>query len=127
GLLMMRLNYEYSKRILAWTVPRRIPLVYASSASVYGAGRESATEEDFERPINVYAFSKLMFDRHVRQRTREFSSPVLGLRYFNVYGPGEAHKENMASVVWHFHHQLLRDGEVRLFEGSDGFADGEQQ
>lgn len=127
GLLMMRLNHEYSKRVLAWVVPRRIPLVYASSASVYGAGRESSVDEDCERPINVYAFSKLMFDRHVRQHAREFRAPVIGLRYFNVYGPGEAHKEGMASVIWHFHHQLLKDNEVRLFEGSDGFADGEQQ
>lgn len=127
GLLMMRLNHEFSKRVLDWTVPRRVPLVYASSASVYGAGRESAVDEDFERPINVYAFSKLMFDRHVRQRTHEFRAPVIGLRYFNVYGPGESHKESMASVVWHFHHQVLKDDEVRLFEGSDGFADGEQK
>jgi ADP-L-glycero-D-manno-heptose 6-epimerase len=67
GLLMMRANYEYSKQVLHYATARKLPLVYASSASVYGAGREFRVSEDCERPINVYAFSKLMFDRHVRQ------------------------------------------------------------
>lgn len=127
GLLMMRVNHEYSKQVLNYVVSRRIPLVYASSASVYGAGREFRVTEECERPINVYAFSKLMFDRHVRQHTADFRAPVVGLRYFNVYGPREAHKEKMASVVHHFNRQLLAEGEVCLFEGSDGYGDGEQR
>ena len=126
GLLMMQANYEYSKQVLHYATARKVPLVYASSASVYGAGREFRVSEDCERPINVYAFSKLMFDRHVRQVTASFRAPVIGLRYFNVYGPGEAHKGKMASVIHHFSEQLKTGDEVRLFSGSDGYADGEQ-
>jgi ADP-L-glycero-D-manno-heptose 6-epimerase len=74
----------------------------------------------------VYAFSKLMFDRHVRQATATFRAPVVGLRYFNVYGPGEAHKGRMASVIHHFREQLQAGDEIRLFSGSDGYGDGEQ-
>lgn len=126
GLLMMRANYDFSRHVLAYATGRRVPLVYASSASVYGAGREFRVSEDCERPINVYAFSKLMFDRHVRRVTASFRSPVIGLRYFNVYGPGEAHKGRMASVIHHFREQLKTGDEIRLFRGSDGYGDGEQ-
>ena len=126
GLLMMRTNYDYSRHLLRYATERRVPLIYASSASVYGAGREFRVSEECERPINVYAFSKLMFDRHVRQVTATFRSPVIGLRYFNVYGPGEAHKGRMASVIHHFREQLQSGDEIRLFSGSDGYGDGEQ-
>ena len=126
GLLMMRANYDFSRHLLRYATGRRVPLVYASSASVYGAGRDFRVSEDCERPINVYAFSKLMFDRHVRQVTASFRSPVVGLRYFNVYGPGEAHKARMASVIHHFREQLKTGDEIRLFTGSDGYGDGEQ-
>ncbi len=126
GLLMMRSNYDYSRHVLRYATERRVPLVYASSASVYGAGRDFRVSEDCERPINVYAFSKLMFDRHVRQVTASFRSPVVGLRYFNVYGPGEAHKQGMASVIHHFREQLKSGDEIRLFAGSDGYGDGDQ-
>lgn len=127
GLLMMRVNYDFSRQVLAYATARRVPLVYASSASVYGAGRDFRVSEDCERPINVYAFSKLMFDRHVRQLTPSFTAPVTGFRYFNVYGPGEAHKGRMASVIHHFNEQLGTGDEIRLFQGSDGFGDGEQR
>ena len=126
GLLMMRTNYEFSRQVLRYATERQVPLVYASSASVYGAGRDFRVSEDCERPINVYAFSKLMFDRHVRHVTATFRSPVVGLRYFNVYGPGEAHKGTMASVIHHFREQLQTGDEIRLFTGSDGYGDGEQ-
>ena len=126
GLLMMRMNYDYSKNVLEYATGRQIPLIYASSASVYGAGREFRVSEDCERPINVYAFSKLMFDRHVRQKSPTFRSPVIGFRYFNVYGPGEAHKGGMASVIHHFREQLKSGDEIRLFAGCDGYDDGEQ-
>ncbi len=126
GLLMMQANYEYSKQVLQYATARKVPLIYASSASVYGAGREFRVSEECERPINVYAFSKLMFDRHVRKVTASFRAPVVGLRYFNVYGPGEAHKGRMASVIHHFNEQLKTGDEVRLFTGSDGYADGGQ-
>ncbi len=126
GLLMMRSNYDFSRHLLRYSTERRVPLVYASSASVYGAGREFRVSEECERPINVYAFSKLMFDRHVRQMTAGFRSPVIGFRYFNVYGPGEAHKGGMASVIHHFREQLKTGDEIRLFSGCDGYGDGEQ-
>jgi ADP-L-glycero-D-manno-heptose 6-epimerase len=127
GLLMMRQNYEYSKQVFAFATSRGIPLVYASSASVYGSGREFRVSEDCERPINVYAFSKLMFDRFVRQNMAGVRSPVVGLRYFNVYGPGEVHKGKMASVIHHFNEQLKSGDEIALFAGSDGYDDGEQR
>lgn len=126
GRLMMRLNYEFSKHLLHYCLERRIPLVYASSASVYGAGREFRVAPECERPINVYAWSKLAFDQHVRRVTGTAGTQVVGLRYFNVYGPGEAHKGPMASVVWHFHQQLRQGDEVRLFDGSGGYGPGEQ-
>jgi ADP-L-glycero-D-manno-heptose 6-epimerase len=126
GLLMMRANYDFSRHVLRYATERRVPLIYASSASVYGAGRDFRVTEDCERPINVYAFSKLMFDRHVRQATATFRAPVVGLRYFNVYGPGEAHKGGMASVIHQFHEQLKAGDAIRLFSGSGGYGDGEQ-
>lgn len=127
GLLMMRQNHEYSKQVFGYATERGVPLVYASSASVYGAGREFRVSEECERPINVYAFSKLMFDRFVRRSMAGVRSPVVGLRYFNVYGPGEAHKGRMASVIHHFNEQLKAGDEIALFAGSDGYADGEQR
>ncbi len=127
GRYMMATNFEYSKALLHYCLDASIPLVYASSAAVYGAGKEFRIEADCERPINVYAFSKLSFDQYVRQFLPQPSSQVVGLRYFNVYGPGEQHKGGMASVAWHFHNQLLEGDEVRLFAGNDGYADGEQR
>ncbi len=128
GRYMMEVNYRFSTQLLDYCLAESVPLIYASSAAVYGAGgvfREN--EEQAERPLNVYGYSKLLFDRHVRRRLGNAGSQVAGLRYFNVYGPGEAHKDGMASVVWHVHRQIRDEGEARLFEGSDGFADGEQR
>ena len=126
GQYMMDTNFEYSKRVLHYCLERRIPLIYASSASVYGAGTNFAVERSNERPINVYAFSKLMFDQYLRQLRSKPESQVVGLRYFNVYGPGEQHKGAMASVAHHFNQQLQSGDEVQLFTGSDGYGDGEQ-
>ena len=126
GRMMMQVNFEFSKQLLHYCLDRRIPLVYASSASVYGAGRESRVAPECERPVNVYAWSKLVFDQYARRFIGAARTQVVGLRYFNVYGPGEAHKGAMASVVWHFHRQLAEGGEVRVFEGSGGFGAGEQ-
>lgn len=127
GRFMMQTNFEYSKHLLHYCSDFQIPLVYASSASVYGAGTEFSVERRCENPINAYAFSKLVFDQYVRHVRPDLRAPVVGLRYFNVYGPGEAHKGGMASVIYHFHHQLLNGDEVRLFEGSGGYGDGEQR
>lgn len=128
GRYMMETNYRYSADLLEYCLAERVPLIYASSASVYGAStRFDENDPGVERPLNVYGYSKLLFDRLVRRRLPEAASQVAGLRYFNVYGPGEAHKGPMASIVHHLHAQMVEDGEVRLFEGSDGYADGEQR
>ena len=79
---------------------RRIPLVYASSASVYGLSRRCVEAAECEGPLNVYAYSKWQFDNYVRRLMPEIRTTVVGLRYFNVYGPGEQHKGRMASMVW---------------------------
>jgi len=126
GRYMMRLNYDYSKIVLHYCVGNNIPLIYASSASVYGAGTEFAVDRANEHPINAYAYSKWQFDQYLRVNWAAIDSQIVALRYFNVYGPGERHKGGMASVIWHFHNQLLAGDEVRLFEGSDGYANGEQ-
>jgi len=127
GKFMMDNNFAYSRELLDYCLAERVPLIYASSASVYGAGPRFAEEPAAERPLNVYGYSKLLFDQHVRRRASESQSQVVGLRYFNVYGPGESHKGSMASVALHFDAQVAADGEARLFEGSDGYAAGEQR
>lgn len=128
GRYMMEVNYRYSTQLLDYCLAESVPLIYASSAAVYGAsGVFREDEERAERPLNVYGYSKLLFDHYVRLRLDSAKSQVVGLRYFNVYGPGEAHKDAMASVVWHLHRQIRDEGEARLFEGSDGFDAGEQR
>jgi len=126
GEFMMDVNYRYSKTLLHLCQERRVPYLYASSASVYGAGPKFVEERAHERPINLYAYSKFLFDQYVR-RWPDPTAPVVGLRYFNVYGPREQHKGPMASTAFHFNTQVEKDGECRLFEGSDGYASGEQR
>lgn len=127
GRYMMRLNFEYSKILSQYCIVRQIPFIYASSASVYGSGRVFRVSPDCEHPINLYAYSKLLFDQYIRRQLGTAESQIVGLRYFNVYGPREQHKGGMSSVVYHFNQQLLSGNEIRLFEGSDGYADGEQE
>lgn len=127
GRYVMARNFKYSKVLHAWCVRRGVPLIYASSASVYGAGDRFVERREAERPLNTYAFSKFAFDQYVRAQSWKVSSQVAGLRYFNVYGPRERHKGKMSSVVRHFSNQIHKDGECRLFEGSDGYASGEQR
>jgi ADP-L-glycero-D-manno-heptose 6-epimerase len=127
GRYMLENNFTYSKELLHWALDRRVPMVYASSASVYGAGQTCVEEPAYERPLNVYAYSKLLFDQYVRRHLAAARSTVVGLRYFNVYGPGEHHKGRMASMVYQLHDQLARTGVARLFEGTDGYAAGEQR
>ncbi len=131
GVYMMENNFTYSKLVLGYAVEKDAPLVYASTAAVYGLsgpGRFSPTAEN-EKPLNVYGFSKLVFDHYVRELFRKGALPitVVGLRYFNVYGPREQHKDRMASVIHHFAKQMKETGRVRLFEGSGGYAHGEQR
>ena len=127
GQYMMDNNFTYSKEVLHFAVEHGIPLVYASTAAVYGLSRHFSETPANERPLNVYGFSKLAFDMYLRPLLPSIKSPVVGLRYFNVYGPREAHKGRMASVIHHFTRQLRETGRIRMFEGSDGYANGEQR
>jgi ADP-L-glycero-D-manno-heptose 6-epimerase len=126
GRFVLRVNYEYSKELFGFCTERGIPFIYASSAAVYGGSREFRVDPACERPLNIYGYSKLLFDRWLRQRQAELRSQVVGLRYFNVYGPRESHKGEMASVAYKQHLQLAAGSCVELFEGSDGYANGEQ-
>lgn len=127
GQYMLDNNYTYSKELLHFAMRHAIPFVYASSAAVYGASAGFAEAPANECPVNVYAYSKLLFDNYARARAAETGARLVGLRYFNVYGPGEAHKGAMASVIFHFNNQLHATGRLRLFEGSHGYANGEQR
>jgi ADP-L-glycero-D-manno-heptose 6-epimerase len=127
GRYMMDNNFTFSKELLHFATDRKIPLVYASTAAVYGASTEFAEVPANERPLNVYGYSKMVFDDYVRRLMPQFKSTVVGLRYFNVYGPREQHKGRMASVIHHFTRQLKDTGTIRMFVGSGGFADGEQR
>lgn len=127
GQYMMRNNYEYSKNLLHYCLDRSIPFIYASSGSVYGINENSVEIRENEIPVNIYGYSKYLFDNYVRIFALGKHSQVAGLRYFNVYGPGEEHKQSMASVVYHFNKQLLESGKVKLFRGSGRFSDGEQR
>jgi ADP-L-glycero-D-manno-heptose 6-epimerase len=122
GRYMMKTNFSYSKALLQECLKRKIPFIYASSAAVYGLGTRAFSETfDNEKPLNVYGFSKLAFDNHVRSILPGASSPVIGLRYFNVYGPREDHKGDMASVIFKMFRQHQRGEPLALFEGSEGF------
>ena len=126
GCYMMKNNYTYSKHLLNYCLGHEVPFLYASSAAVYGTQLSFTENQGNESPINVYGYSKYLFDEYVRQKSINNKSQVIGLRYFNVYGPGEQHKGEMASTVFHFNNQLLSEKCVKLFKGSGGYADGEQ-
>ena len=121
GRFMMSVNYEFSKQLLEWA-QGRCPFLYASSAATYGDGSAGFREEPAcEWPLNVYGFSKLVFDQHVRRILPKAKTQVAGLRYFNVYGPQENHKGRMASLVFKLYQQAAAGGELTVFEGSDDF------
>ncbi|MBR5913115.1 MAG: ADP-glyceromanno-heptose 6-epimerase [Selenomonadaceae bacterium] len=130
---MMKVNYEYSKKLLDFCTDEDIKFIYASSASTYGDGQNGFREDDdCENALNPYAFSKLLFDRYVRNILanfdEDFSPPsIIGLRYFNVYGAQEQHKGRMASIVYQMYQNVKNTGIIKLFKGSDGYADGEQR
>lgn len=126
GKYMMQNNYEFSKELLHYCLDRRIQFIYASSAATYGNNTKFSEEPENEGPINVYGYSKFLFDQYVRRILPEAQSQIVGLRYFNVYGPREQHKAGMASVAYHLNNQLLTDGKVKLFAGCDGYDNGEQ-
>ena len=126
GRYMMENNYQYSLELLNYCQNEEVPFLYASSASVYGSGSVSRESREYEAPLNVYAYSKFLFDQIVRRRWQKRSAQIVGLRYFNVYGSREAHKGRMASVAYHFFNQYRANGRVKLFEGCDGYGNGEQ-
>lgn len=127
GRYLMKNNYEYSKILLNHCIGSDIPFIYASSAAVYGDGEHGFKEtESCENPKNAYAYSKVMFDNYVRRKTATTSNQVVGLRFFNVYGPNEQHKHSMASTIHQFNRQILEKGSCTLFGAYDGFEAGMQ-
>jgi ADP-L-glycero-D-manno-heptose 6-epimerase len=128
GQFIMSNNFEYSKVLLHWCQSVKAQYLYASSASVYGLAENGFREDrSCENPINMYAYSKFQFDQYVRSLTDKLIQQVVGFRYFNVYGPREAHKGSMSSVPFHLNNQILTHGVCKLFAGTDGYSNGEQQ
>ena len=129
GLYMMKNNYRYTLDLLDICAEQGIPLIYASSAATYGGSSSFVERREFEKPLNIYGYSKFLFDQIVRQRmaANALKSQVVGLRYFNVYGPRESHKGRMASVAFHHFHQYQDRGFVKLFGSYDGYEAGEQK
>ncbi|SHE22589.1 ADP-glyceromanno-heptose 6-epimerase [methanotrophic endosymbiont of Bathymodiolus puteoserpentis (Logatchev)] len=126
GKFMMQNNYEFSKILLHFCLTHSIAFIYASSAATYGGGKQFTESPEYESPLNVYGYSKWQFDQYVRSLKLGSQSQVVGLRYFNVYGPREQHKGSMASVAFHLHNQLLKGENPKLFSGCDGYEDGGQ-
>lgn len=126
GLYMMENNYRYTLELFEWAQQLRIPFIYASSAATYGASNTFIEDIQYEGPLNVYGYSKYLFDQVLRRRMSSLTAPVVGLRYFNVYGPHEQHKGRMASVAFHQFFQFKKTGKVKLFEGCQGYANGAQ-
>jgi ADP-L-glycero-D-manno-heptose 6-epimerase len=127
GKYMFEQNYEYTKSLFHYCTNNHIPFIYASSAAVYGLNTISKIDPQYEKPLNVYGYSKLLFDNYLRRHQQNIKSQVAGLRYFNVYGPREFHKGKMASVAWHNHNQILAGENIKLFEGSGDYGNGEQR
>ena len=127
GKYMMENNFEYTKNLMHFALKKKIQLIYASSASTYGSGKHGFSEKPAcEEALNVYAFSKLFFDNYARRYFDNAESQLVGLRYFNVYGPQENHKGKMASMIFQMFNQWKAEGKVKLFEGFDGYGNGEQ-
>jgi ADP-L-glycero-D-manno-heptose 6-epimerase len=126
GRFMLDTNYRCSKELLDACQAQGTRLLYASSAATYGASEQFREEPAFERPLNVYGYSKLLFDNVVRRMLPSSQAQVAGFRYFNVYGPREQHKGRMASVAFHHFNQFRDSGKVKLFGEYGGYAPGEQ-
>jgi ADP-L-glycero-D-manno-heptose 6-epimerase len=129
GQYMMANNYRYSLDLLDICTEQKVPFLYASSAATYGGSDVFKESREFEKPLNVYGYSKFLFDQVVRQRflEKKTTAQVVGFRYFNVYGPRESHKGRMASVAFHHYHQFLETQAVKLFGEYGGYGPGEQK
>jgi len=126
GKYVMDNNYEYSKDLLHYCLNWNIPFLYASSAAVYGDGPTFVEQREYEKPLNVYGYSKFQFDQYVRRILPTAKSQIVGFRYFNVYGPREQHKGDMSSVAFKLHNQILAGENVKLFGEYDGYGPGMQ-
>ncbi|MEY4737022.1 MAG: hypothetical protein RL302_1341 [Pseudomonadota bacterium] len=134
GKYMMANNYTLSWNLFQSCQKRGVRLLYASSAATYGGSDTFREDPAFELPLNVYGYSKLLFDQRMRRecgpdfaRTKAGKTmQVVGFRYFNVYGPREQHKGRMASVAFHQFHQYKNEGRVKLFGEYGGYAAGGQ-
>ena len=126
GRFMMETNYRCSKDLLDACQAQGTRLLYASSAATYGGSASFREEPEFERPLNVYGYSKLLFDNVVRRLLPTAGTQIAGFRYFNVYGPREQHKARMASVAFHHFNQFRETGKVKLFGEYGGYGPGLQ-
>ena len=126
GRFMLDNNYRCSKDLLDAAQAQGTRLLYASSAATYGGSASFREEPEFERPLNIYGYSKLLFDNVVRRVLPTSSTQIAGFRYFNVYGPREQHKARMASVAYHHFNQFAETGKVKLFGDYGGYGPGQQ-
>lgn len=126
GRYMLDVNYRCSKELLDACQDQGTRLLYASSAATYGGSATFRESPEFERPLNVYGYSKLLFDNIVRRMIGSAGAQVVGFRYFNVYGPREQHKGRMASVAFHHFNQFREHGKVKLFGEYGGYGPGQQ-
>lgn len=126
GRYMMDTNYRCSKDLLDACQAQGTRLLYASSAATYGGSASFREEPQYEQPLNVYGWSKLLFDNVVRRMLPASRAQVVGFRYFNVYGPREQHKARMASVAFHHFNQFREHGKVKLFGEYGGYGPGQQ-
>jgi ADP-L-glycero-D-manno-heptose 6-epimerase len=126
GRYMMENNFRYSRDVLDACLEQGVQFLYASSAAVYGGSSEFVERRELEKPLNVYGYSKFLFDQIVRQTLPKARSQIAGFRYFNVYGQRETHKGRMASVAFHNFNQFRAEGRVKLFGEYNGYGPGEQ-
>lgn len=130
GKYMMDNNYSLSCELFQACQEQGTRLLYASSAATYGGSTRFTEDPDCEKPLNVYGYSKWLFDQRMRRALgahfSQAATQVVGFRYFNVYGPREQHKGRMASVPFHQFHQFGKDGCVQLFGAYGGYGPGEQ-
>jgi ADP-L-glycero-D-manno-heptose 6-epimerase len=126
---LVRNNYEFTKGLAAWSLDKKARFVYASSAATYGdgsAGMEDGADLDTLRPLNMYGYSKQLFDLHAKRAG--FLKRMVGLKYFNVYGPNENHKGDMRSLVHKSFAQVKNEGVIRLFKSyRPEYKHGEQK
>ena len=127
GRETMENNYRYSRRLVDYCSAHSIPMIYASSAAVYGSSESFTEVETNEVPTTVYGLSKLLIDNYARRRLATTSTQLVGLRYFNVYGAGEDHKDSMASLVTQLDNEVRSQGTATIFGASHGVGPGEQR